>query len=207
MAGNFNLVAPIYDRLAHLVFGSKLDLAQCTYLDQIPENSHVLILGGGSGSILEALGGLNKKMTVTYLDTSSEMIRLAKARKIFDQLSISFQVAGIEAIPHNSEYDVILTNFYLDLFDERTLKEVVQKLYHHLEAKGFWIVTDFYKTDRLSHKLLILTMIWFFRITSGIGSKELLPFEQYLNQCGLSKMKEKMFKNGMLKSQLFTKVL
>ncbi|MEZ4686196.1 MAG: hypothetical protein R3B47_09055 [Bacteroidia bacterium] len=52
---SFNRLAPVYDFLASLVFGNRIRQAQRWLLDFIPEGSSILILGGGTGWILEEL--------------------------------------------------------------------------------------------------------------------------------------------------------
>ena len=77
---NFNLIAPVYDFLAKMVFGSHLKKAQTIFLNQIKEGDRVLVVGGGTGWILEELNQLNKPIKVVYVEPSTKMMSLSKAR-------------------------------------------------------------------------------------------------------------------------------
>ncbi|MEP5106138.1 MAG: methyltransferase type 12, partial [Ekhidna sp.] len=53
VVNDFDFVAPIYDRLSKLVFGKSLIKAQAYHLKVIGDKDRVLILGGGTGKLLE----------------------------------------------------------------------------------------------------------------------------------------------------------
>ena len=76
----YGLIAPFYDHLVKLVFGDKLKELQCSFLKKIQSNDKVLILGGGTGWILEEIDSVCVNTDIVYIDKSPSMIKRAKRR-------------------------------------------------------------------------------------------------------------------------------
>ena len=89
MKGNYYNVAPFYDLLSHLVFGNSISQALLFLVTAIPANSSVLIIGGGTGQILEEI---SKKyisgLQITYVEISKKMISLSKKRSTGNNLVV-----------------------------------------------------------------------------------------------------------------------
>ncbi len=54
----FNRIAGVYDFLAKLVFGKHIRRSQEHFLKMVIQQNKVLVLGGGSGWILESINAL-----------------------------------------------------------------------------------------------------------------------------------------------------
>jgi spermidine synthase len=81
MAGNYDNSASFYDGLSRLVFGRTLIAAQVAFLSSIPKNAKVLIIGGGTGWILEEITRLYPSgLTITYVEISANMMALSQKR-------------------------------------------------------------------------------------------------------------------------------
>lgn len=203
MKNNFNLIAPVYDALAKLVFGNKLKRAQCHFLHLIPQDSNVLILGGGTGWLLDEIFKTGFRGSVTYVEASAKMIKMTKKR-----LQPSWNVALIcgdeKAIP-NEFYDVIITNFFLDVFSSDKLKDIMATLSDRLSQRGLWFCTDFRNTNRLKHKLIIWSMLQFFRLTTQLEAGQLLDFAFYFKALPLHRIEHSTFSNGLIFSSVYQK--
>jgi ubiquinone/menaquinone biosynthesis C-methylase UbiE len=69
---NYNYIASFYDRLCQLVFGQSVKNAQIASLGFIPPTSNVLIVGAGTGWILEEINKIHQNgLSITYIDISS----------------------------------------------------------------------------------------------------------------------------------------
>ena len=119
----YNKLANIYDTLAYMVFGGSIKKSQIHFLDQIQKNSKILIVGG-TGWILNELDQLGLQLNITYLDSASEMIKKSKKRSPFKHISVVFMTGSVNMV--SSKHSVIITNFFLDVFDERSLTNVMQ---------------------------------------------------------------------------------
>jgi ubiquinone/menaquinone biosynthesis C-methylase UbiE len=203
MNNNFNLIAPMYDGLARFVFGKKLKVIQCTYLDRIKPNDKVLIMGGGTGWILEEVLKSQPNVQIDYVDYSSKMIELSKGRAI-DYNRVHFIHGDETSIPDRC-YDVIICNFFLDVFKAVRLKRVLTQLAHSLDENGILIVSDFSETRKKKHRILIWVMHRFFGLFTKLEAKQLLPIEGYLNSSGFSLNDKTSIAEGLIFSSVYKK--
>lgn len=209
---NFNLIAPIYDKLVTLIFGQTLQKAQNVFLSQIPNNAKVLILGGGSGQILVPILKNKPKTKIIYQEASSKMIALSqnRLRKEFPQhyQQVNFiHSSDCSKLPLNQN-DVVITPFVLDVFNEDEIKLVFQYLNLTLKKKGKWIWTDFYLPSGSMRPLaiiLIQSMYLFFRLVSNISAKKLPDVERYFHQYDYQLLLKRAFIRGIVQSRLYEK--
>ncbi len=199
---DFNRIAGIYDSIGQIVFGNTLRQSQSTYLDTIKTGDSVLIVGGGSGQLLTELENLQIPIKIEYLEKSQKMINLSKLRGPFKYLSINFIHADLLESQLN-KYNVIITNFFLDVFEEHNLQIVIAKLSGSLKVKGLWLVTDFVSAGKPVQNLLISAMYRFFKIVVNLEGNKLLDFEKYLQEAGFAKRKSRKFYYQMIESCVY----
>ena len=72
-----------------------------------------------------------------------------------------------------------------------------------LRQGGLWLCTDFHKTGKLSHKLLLEAMHLFFGTISNLNAKRLLNFEMEFYKLNFRKSKDKNFYHGMIKTAVY----
>jgi ubiquinone/menaquinone biosynthesis C-methylase UbiE len=165
---NFNSIAVFYDNLCQLVFGQYVKTSQIEALEFLQPNSTILIVGGGTGWILDEISKIYPSgLTITYIDISSKMIQLSKKRNSALN-TIEFLEAGIENVNLNAkQYDAILTPFLFDAFAQSTANLVFEKLNESLKINGIWLYTDFYLSQKSKYwkRLTIKLMYIFFRLT------------------------------------------
>ncbi|MFI5221696.1 MAG: class I SAM-dependent methyltransferase [Bacteroidia bacterium] len=181
---NFDKIAPFYDTLSGLIFGNKLKDVQLHSLEFISPGSIMLIAGGGTGWILEALSGLHPSgLEITYVDSSSEMIRISGKRN-YKKNKVEFINAPIEQVKLKPQsYDVILTPFLLDCFTQPELETVFKNINTSLKGSGIWIDMDFQITSNSTRwqKILIRTMYSFFRLTCKMKANTLPNISNYFS--------------------------
>jgi ubiquinone/menaquinone biosynthesis C-methylase UbiE len=197
---DFNRIASVYDVLVKLVFGGKLKEAQLTFLHAIPENSYVLIIGGGTGWFLEELITRKPSCHVCYVEASERMVRLSK-RKISSQ-QIEFIVGTEKSLSVDKAFDVVITNFFLDLFSPAHLDEVVGTLRKHLRPDGYWLATDFVQTKKLKHIVLLRVMYLFFKMVSNIDADRLSDWQSVLRAHDILENARQTFNHGFVVSIL-----
>ena len=195
----FDRIACIYDSLAWIFFGNKIRLAQLHHLHLVKTNDEVLILGGGTGWIaLEILNAI-PSARITFVDSSKRMIELA--RKKTKGHVVDF-IHGTEESVTKRNFDVILTPFYLDLFPQKKLEQVVSSLITQLRSGGFWIATDFVN-ESWWHKIYLSVMYKFFRITCSIEASRLPIWRNALVREGLALEDEARFYKGFIAAQVW----
>lgn len=197
---NFNQVAGAYDFLKRVVFGRQIDEASLYFLDQIPSNARILILGGGTGKILE---GFKSSHHITYLELSEAMIH--KARRVEYKASIDFIQVDVLKWVSKNQFDYIITPFVLDCFTETELNLIFPKLKKILRKYGNWVQTDFYPKNR-AHKMLVKFMCIFFNLTANLKIDELADFDSYFEDHQFLLKRKALFYHSMIESKIYQKI-
>jgi len=199
----FDFLAPLYDSLARLVFGKSIVDSQTYYLEKIPQGSRVLILGGGTGWLLEELQKRSPSCTVWYIEVSKKMIQRASQRDLKSE--VHFIHGTEESIPTHQKFDVVITNFYLDLFSEKTLTGVVQRISSHMTTSSCWIVTDFIQGGKWWHKLMLNMMYLFFKFVCDIEANQLPEWIVQLRSQGWTQGTERVWYSHFIKSTIWNR--
>lgn len=208
---NFNSIARLYDVLCYMVFRNVLKKSQLHFIHQIPHEAHVLIVGGGTGWYLLELLKIIPCKKIVYVEASSEMISLSKKKiaGLSHYTPIEFIEGSIESIYLQEPFDVIVTNYVLDIFREEKLSAIMEKLYYSLKKDGLWMVTDFKITNNRYHKhwqkLLVKMMYRFFRSVSQIENDRLLSFSDFFKKLKVKNVHSKDFFSGMIESTVYKK--
>src|ERR1700710_2430121 len=81
MQNNYDKLAWIYDPLSRLVYFKAQVNAQISLLPFIPADSKILIVGGGTGWILESIAKVHPTgLSITYVEISKKMVELAQKK-------------------------------------------------------------------------------------------------------------------------------
>lgn len=197
---NFDRVASSYDFLAGIVFGRTLMDSQIEYLDKLPEYGKILIIGGGTGKVLEYIN--RPKLEIHFIEKSKNMLSRAKRRN--SNIKKIIFIHGDENLI-DKQYDAILTFYFLDVFEKSFLKKVINKLYSSLKDEGLWLVADFQQSSNVFNLILLKFMYLFFRMTTRLSVNKLYDFEQLLVDQGLVLMDKRIYYRGLIQSLLLTK--
>jgi tRNA (cmo5U34)-methyltransferase len=211
-AHSFSLVAPFYDQLSRLVFGTSISRSQQVHLNLIPTGARVLMIGGGTGKLLPALMAQTSCREVVFLEASNKM--LAKARELVAGQGyagrITFRLGTEEDIGPEDKFDVILTHFFLDLFSPAALNKITSRLHQALLPGGWWLVSDFVWPGGLLRRALAAalfnSMYLFFRLTCGISATTLPNWEDRLAHFHLKPTKSAYFYHGLIKAAAYQKI-
>jgi ubiquinone/menaquinone biosynthesis C-methylase UbiE len=172
MAANYNNSAWFYDRLSGLVYGKALVNAQTWLLPFIPAGSTILIVGGGTGRILEEIGKTRSGLDITYVEIAANMMRLSKKKEPGNN-TVIFINEAIENVSPGKIFDVVITPFLFDNFTEQNLQKIFGHIHEALKPKGLWLNTDFQLTGKWRQGILLKSMFLFFRLVCGIEAKKL----------------------------------
>lgn len=175
MKGNYNNVASFYDRLSNFIFGNSIVYAQRFLIESILPNSSILIVGGGTGWILEEITARHVEgLQITYVDSSEKMIALSKNRNI-GLNKVVFVNSSIQHFDDGKGYDIVITPFVLDNFSTKTIEIVFKKIHERLLPSGLWLWVDFQLSEKhyFWQKPFLKSMYLFFRIVCGIEANNL----------------------------------
>lgn len=201
----FDIIAPVYDKLARLFFGRAIAEAQQHFLDHVSKARNVLIVGGGTGDIAKLLLQKFSYINIVYVDTSKVMIEKAKVKCADFDARIVFVNDSAFSLGDATQFDVILTPFFLDMFSEETISGIVQFFKQILANNGKWIVTDFQTTKRWHHRVLLWIMYRFFRLVCKIEATQLADWDKSLrNQ--LDYHESELFYSGFIRSAVYMNI-
>jgi len=127
------------------------------------------------------------------------MIALSR-QKSNPEYRIHFIHGTEQDIPPTIQFDAVITNFYLDLFTNHQLKEVVEKIRFSLNAGALWIATDFVDGNKWWQRMMLGVMYWFFRILCQIESQQLPEWSKSLEHAGMKEVASNFFFGGFIKT-------
>ena len=205
MNKGYDNVSWFYDRLSAIVFGRQLHDAQAYYLNLIPANAKVLIVGGGSGRILHEIDKVHASgLLITYIDASPKMTAIARSGYDGKNL-VDFIPEDIMEVEIAGKYDVIITPFFFDNFKEKEAAQLFTRLSNWLEKGGLWLYTDFRNSGVAIHKVLLKSMYLFFSLLCGVKAKQLPDIDGQFAMQGYQLKDEKSFVKGFVQSRVLLK--
>jgi len=205
MAANYNNSAWFYDSLARAVYGKALVNAQVYLLTHIPANSKLLIVGGGTGWILEELIRLHSSgLNITYVEIAPKMMSISKKRNIGNN-QIIFINEGIENTHLPTDFDIVLTPFLLDNFTPQNLNIIFKSIDKLLKPNALWLNASFQLTGKLWQKLLLKTMFIFFKLTCGIEASKLPEIAGVFEENGYKLIEQEGFFSEFIGAKVYQK--
>ncbi|MGI4804330.1 MAG: class I SAM-dependent methyltransferase, partial [Janthinobacterium lividum] len=196
MPNNYDAAAWFYDGLSRLVFGNSLIKAQRFLVKNLPAEATILIVGGGTGWILEEIAAVKSaSLTITYVEISAKMLRLSRQKKC-GRNEVTFVNAGIEDYQNKQQFDVILTPFLFDNFSENRIQSVFQQLHQSLKPNGLWLLCDFQVEENyagLWQKIVLQIMYWFFGWLCSVETRKLIVMDTFFQAENYKLLSEKTF--------------
>ena len=203
MAANYNNAAWFYDRLSRVVYGKSLVEAQVYLLQYIQPNSSILIVGGGTGWILEEITRMNPAgLQITYVEVSDQMMALSKKRDIGNN-QITYINDAIENVNGLPNFDAIITPFLFDNFTPAKLEAIFTHIHPLLKNNGLWLNADFQLTGKWWQNILLKSMLLFFKLLCGVESTKLPDFEKLFMQYGYQVVHSKTFFGEFVVSKIY----
>lgn len=140
---SYGPLVPIYASLARLYSGGAIPACQRWAVDQVPVGGRVLFAGPGPG--LDVVYAARNGLQVTAVDCSARMLQATAQR--LQRAGVSHRVELIHADllqqTSGQAYDVVIAQFFLNVFAAAHLPEVIAALAVHLAPTGRLIVGDF----------------------------------------------------------------
>lgn len=204
MKRNYDTIAYIYDRFAALVFGAAQVDAQAYLLTAIPRGARLLIIGGGTGRILEDLARQYNSLSITYIDASAKMIAQSRLRNMGGN-TVELICGDVAEVLPQKNFDVIFTPFLFDNFTQQQAEQVGSMVYDRVCEGGLWLYCDFRKTEVWWQSILLRTMYLFFRAVCGIRATRLPDVSAVFTAERYSEAGRAYFCKGFIESVIYKK--
>lgn len=215
MINNYDKVARYYDRLSRLVFFKSQVNAQIHQLSYLPEKGSVLIIGGGTGWILEEIAKVRPEgLLLVYVEISANMIALSKERDV-GRNTVNFVNQSIEEFSSDIPFDVVCTPFLFDNFVEQRAVMVFHHLDGMLKQEGLWFHTDFNSGETAEGAnagggswwkgLFLAVMYQFFKIAGNVEASKLINMSPYFVAAEYKLLEEQYYYSRFIQSSVFKK--
>jgi ubiquinone/menaquinone biosynthesis C-methylase UbiE len=208
MQNNYDPLAKYYDFLSRLAFGQTEVRAQVEMLSYTKPGDRILIVGGGTGWILDELAAIHPRgLQITYVESSNKMLEAARRRSCGEN-EVSFVLTPVERFVSEGLFDCILTGFLFDNFCKARCWWIIQRLSAQLKHGGHWLFADFYysrKDGRLWQRLLLRFMYWLVRLTCHIEANELVDTEPMFASVGFREVQASYYYRRFIKSIVYIK--
>jgi len=182
MKNNYDHIAGMYDFLSRLVYGRAQVQVQLDLLPYIKPGSRILIVGGGSGWILEEIATRHASgLEIVYVEISIRMLRLSKKRH-YGKNKVTFIHGAIEDTTLTGDFDTVITAFLFDNFAEKRVTTVFNLLNAQLKPSGIWLFADFVLENGhagLWKKIILKLMYTFFRLICHVEAKHLVNMSPF----------------------------
>lgn len=204
----YNKLAWAYDRLAEWVFRGDILNSQTHFIDLIPSNSNILIIGGGTGKGLDFINKLGITIEVDFVEPSTKMMERARTRASgYKKLRMKFIQEEFEAFQPRIQYDVICCFYFLDLFETPKLLHSLEHISNLMNRNSILLVSDFQNLhNKTWQKVLSKIMHIFFRFMTGIESRKLKDIRSLICDRGFVEINSHDFFNQFIFSAVYKKM-
>jgi ubiquinone/menaquinone biosynthesis C-methylase UbiE len=203
LPSNYDNAAWFYDRLSRAIYGNTLIKAQTHFLHLIPANAKVLIVGGGTGWILEEIAKTHPSgLRITYVELSEKMMALAKQRNAGGN-DVIYINAPVEQADLQPDFDIVITPFLLDSLSPASFDVVFNQLHNLLKPSGLWLNTDFQLTGKWWQPVLLKSMYLFFRLIGCVENVDLPLIKQKFLGYGYQAAEEQFFYGQFIASTVY----
>jgi SAM-dependent methyltransferase len=208
---SYERLARFYKLIESITIGPPLLNARLAHLDLLAEGptpKHVLLIGEGNGSFLLPFAQRFQDTQITVIDQSAAMLEIAQSRALeagIDMTRIFFRQADMQSatLPTNY-YDLIVTLFFFDNFDESTVCKMITALEGAATVPAQWLLADFQIPEhgwrRLRARFWLAILYGFFRV---FAARHLPPIEAILNCSNFKQTARKTYCGQMLYSTLY----
>jgi len=201
---NFDRLAPFYQAMEWLAAGGKLQRCRTEFLGEIPVPRKILLAGEGHGRFLPECVRRFPEARIVVVDSSARMLKIA--RKKAQTNRVEFVHADfLEWIGPRGEFDLVVTNFFLDCFRQEELAMAVRKLGEMAASNANWLLADFEIAPagaaRWRSRVIVGMLYRFFRTVTGIRADSLVPPDVEIMKSGFTLHRRKTQDWGLLKSE------
>ena len=205
---NFDRLAAHYHWMERVFAGGLMQRCRITFLPRAENCRRALLVGEGPGRFLARLLHRNPAVRVVCLEQSTGMIaqaRLRLAREGLDSSRVQFQpIDVLEWTPPEAEFDLIVTNFFLDCFRADQLRQVVPRLAQSAAPGATWLLADFRLPERGWRRwrgVLILAALYaFFKLSTSLSASWLTPPDELLTASGFELVERRLASFGLAHS-------
>lgn len=208
MPNNYDSIANYYDRIHHLFYGQAEINAQVELLDYVRPGDRLLIIGGGTGWILEKIAAIFPSgLEITYIEGSGRMMERTKRRK-WGQNRVELVTSAVEEWKGEKEYDCVLTGLFFDNFEDAHALRIVREVTPWLKNGGYWLESDFYYPKgrgKLWQAILLWLMYVSARLICRVEARRLPDMDRIFQGEGYTLLRMRLHYQRFIRSVVYRK--
>lgn len=198
MKDKYWLMGPVYDALSFVFAGNSILKCKCSMLtaENIKPGDKILFAGIGHGK--EAIYAAEQGADVTVVDLSQAMLDKFKEGlgKTNKDLNITIVHSDIMKIEDYGRYDMVVANFFLNVFSEPFMAEVLSHLIKLGKPDALIVVGDFALPEgnilaRLAKRVYWYLAIGIFWVTTGAALHPVYDYRRHMTLQGLNVIDKK----------------
>ncbi|QDV53860.1 tRNA (cmo5U34)-methyltransferase [Gimesia fumaroli] len=208
---NFNRVAPYFERLEKIVFNKQMQRCRTAFISNLPPVKKIALVGEGNGQFLLELIQQSDCEQIHYIDSSQTMLELAQKRvQRFSKDApsrVQFHLCdlSVQEMP-DQNYDLVVTNFFLDVFDKPLLNKCILKIAASCKTNAVWLYADFQISGGIIQRIRALAwvkmMYLFFKFVAQLQTQKLLDPAEMLENQGFKLKELREFNRGLMRAEL-----
>jgi ubiquinone/menaquinone biosynthesis C-methylase UbiE len=191
-----------------ILAGEKLQRCRTAFLDELPVARNILLVGEGHGRSLVESRRRFPDAQITCVDASEPMLVQARRqllRRNLETNRVNFIHADVLGwTPTGGNYDLIVTNFFLDCFRADQLEQIIARLGAATTPDANWLLADFQTPPagwkRIRCRLILWAMYAFFRMVTRLPAHRLTAPDSYLERAGFTRHRRTETEWGLLHS-------
>jgi demethylmenaquinone methyltransferase/2-methoxy-6-polyprenyl-1,4-benzoquinol methylase len=201
MRDKYKYIGPVYDFLSNLYSGKNIHRCKTAMLDveTVKPGDRILFAGVGHGR--DAIRAAELGADVTVVDLSKTMLRkfAAAQKQEAPNMTIHRIHSDIMKVEDFGHYDMVVANFFLNVFDEEVMVRVLEHLIRLGKPEARIVVGDFcYPTGnivaRMFKKLYWYMAVFTFWLMANNAFHKIYNYPEHMQRLGLDVTEKKHFK-------------
>ena len=212
----YSRIARHYHLLERFTMWNALKGARLAHLEKLAEHGKVrnaLLIGEGNGSFLLPFLERYPEAEILVIDSCPEMIKAAKEklrRSNHNNSKVRFELVDMrQAKLTASQYDVLVTNFFFDNFDQATTTQLVTKLANAAAPEAQWLWSDFKIPEHgwlaLRARFWLKVLYLFFGRVASVSVRQLPDAERAIMASGYTSVASKELCGRLLRATHYSK--
>jgi ubiquinone/menaquinone biosynthesis C-methylase UbiE len=201
---SFDRLAPFYRTMELFTAGGKLQRCRLAFLPLVPVPERILLAGEGHGRFLPECLRRFPEAEIVVVDASRRMLEIAGSSVNTERVEF-IHADFLEWSPMEGNFDLVVTNFFLDCFPEDELTKVIAKLGGLAAPNANWLLADFQISDGratgLRSRVIVSLLYTFFRFVCDLKANSLISPDAMIRKEGFSILHRVTHEWGLLKSE------
>ncbi len=200
---SYDRLAKLYDAAAHLYSGGQIRALKASQIGELQPGQRILYAGVGDGE--DAVLAANRQVTLTLLDLSPLMLERAASKFQAADAESCIEIICADVLKHErpGHYDIVVANFFLNIFSEPMMEAVLAHLATMLKPGGKLLIGDFayprgWPATRAMQRAYYYLSMFSFWLLGGTPLHPIYNYPQYFESANLRTVSVERFRVNAL---------